>query len=84
LPETGYGDSAIYIKERDSKHVTAELQVLVVVNAQISTTRATISPTTVGEQMQTLEVLCGQLEMLAVISEPGCSQMRLGSEKPQS
>jgi len=34
--------------------------------------------------MQTLDIVRGQLEMPVVTSRPGSSEMRLGSEKPQS
>jgi hypothetical protein len=39
------------------KYRTAELKVLAVVKPQIDTTAATPSPTTVGEHMQTLEII---------------------------
>jgi len=63
---------------------TAELKVPAVVTPRIDTTAASASPTTAGEHMQTLDIVRGQLEMLAVTSQPGSSQMRLRSEKPQS
>jgi len=34
--------------------------------------------------MQTLDIASGQEQMLAVNSQPGSTQMRVGSEKPQS
>jgi hypothetical protein len=66
------------------KDGTAELKVRVVVNYQMDTTAATPSPTIFGEHLQTLGIISGQLHMLAVTCRPGSSQMRLGSEKPQS
>jgi len=66
------------------KYGTTKLKVPVVVEPQIDTTAATPSPTTFGEQMQTLDIVRGQSPMKAVTSRPGSSQMRLGSEKPQS
>ena len=44
---------------------------------------ATPSPTTFGELMQTLDDIPGQSQMPQVTTWPGCSHMRLGSEKPQ-
>jgi hypothetical protein len=66
------------------KYGTAELKVRAVVNHQIDMTAAIPSPTTFGEQLQTLEIISGQSHMLAVTCRPGSSQMRLGSETPQS
>jgi len=66
------------------KYGTDELKVPAVIKPQIDTTAARPSPTTVGEHMQTFEIVRGQSEMLVVSSLPGSSQMRLGSEKPQS
>jgi len=84
LTQPGWGDPANYICERDMKYGTAKLKVLTVVNHQIDPIAATPSPTTFGEHMQTLEIVSGQSQMPAVTSRPGSSQMRLGSEKPQS
>jgi len=63
---------------------TAELLVPAVVKPQIDSTTATPSLITVGEHMQTPEIFRGQSGMPAVTSQPGSSQMRLGSEKPES
>jgi len=84
LTQPGWGDAANYFRERDMRYGTAELMVLAVVKPQIDSTTATPSPITVGEHMQTPEIVRGQSEMPAVTSQPGSSQMRLGSEKPQS
>jgi hypothetical protein len=66
------------------RYETAELTVPVVVKPQIDTTTATSSPITVGEYIQTPEIVRGQSVMPAVTSRSGGSQMGLGSEKPQS
>ena len=84
LTQPGWGDAANYFRERDMRYGTAELKVPAVVKPQIETTAATPSPITVGDHMQTPEIVRGQSEMPAETSRPGCSQMRLGSEKPQS
>jgi len=66
------------------RYGTAQLKGPAIVKPQIDTNTATPSPMTVGEHMQTAEIVRGQSEMPAVTSRPGSSQMRLGSEKPQS
>jgi len=66
------------------KYGTTELKVPAVVKPQIDTTAATPLPTTFGEHMQTLDMVRGQSPMTAVTSQPGSSQMRLGSGKPES
>jgi hypothetical protein len=45
------------------KYGTAELMVLAVVKPQMETTAATPSPITVGEHMQTPEIVSGKSEM---------------------
>jgi len=84
LTQPGWGDAANYFRERDMNYGTTKLKVPAVVKPQIDTTAATPSPTTFGEHMQTLDIVRGQSLMTAVTSRPGSSQMRLGSEKPQS
>jgi len=66
------------------KYGTAELNVPAVVNHQIDPIAATPSPTTFGEHMEIIEIFSGQSLMRAVTCRPGSTQMRLGSEKPQS
>ena len=84
LTQPGWGDAANYFRERDMRYGTAELKVPAVVKPQIETTAATPSPITVGEHMQTPEIVRGQSEMPAVTSRPGSIPMRLGFEKPQA
>jgi hypothetical protein len=84
LTQPGWGEAANYFRERDMRYGTAELKVPAVVKPQIDSTTATPSSITVREHMQTPEIVPGQSEMPAVTSRPGSSQMRLGSEKPQS
>jgi len=84
LAQQGWGDAANYFCERDMWYGTAELMVPAVVKPQIDSATTTPSPITVGEYMQTPEIVRGQSEMPAVTSRPGGSQMRLGSKKPQS
>jgi len=84
LTQQGWGDGANYLRERDMKYGTTELKVPAVVKPQIDTTAATPSPTTFGEHIQTIEIVRGQSPMTAVTSRTRSSQIRLGSEKPQS
>jgi len=84
LTQPGWGDAANYYRERDMMYTTTELKVAAVVKPQIDTTAATPLPTTVGEYMQTLDIVRGQSPMMAVTTRPARSHMRLGSEEQQS
>jgi hypothetical protein len=84
LAPPGWEDAANYVCERDMIYGTAVLKVPAVVKPQIDRTAATPSPIIVGEHMQTPLIVQEQSEMPAVTSWPGSSQMRLGSENPQS
>jgi len=84
LTQPGCGDATNYLSERDMKYGNTEWRVPAGVKHQIDTTAATPSSTTFGEHMQTLDIVRGESPMTAVTSRPGSSQMRLGSEKPQS
>jgi len=84
LTQLGLGDAANYFGEKDVKYGTAELKVPAVVNPQMDTTGATPSPPRFGEHMQTLDIFRRQSQMAPVTSPPGCTQWRLGSQKPQS
>jgi len=57
LTQQGWGDAANYFRERDMRYGTAKLKVPAVVKPQIDTTTATPSPITVGEHMQTPEIV---------------------------
>ena len=57
LTQPRWGDAANYFRERDMRYGTAELKVLAVVKPQIDTTTATPSLITVGEHMQTPEIV---------------------------
>jgi len=57
LTQPGWGDAANYFHERDMRYGTAELKVPAVVKPQIEPTAATPSPMTVGEHMQTPEIV---------------------------
>jgi len=83
LTQPGWGNAANYFCERYMRYGTAELMVPAVIKPHIDSTTATPSPITVGEHMQTPDIVRGQSEMPAVTPRPGSSQMSLGSEKPQ-
>jgi hypothetical protein len=75
---------ADYVRERDMKYGMIELMVSAVLKSNTDMTVPTPSPTTLGELMQTLDIDPRLLQMPKVTSRPGSSQIRLGSEKPQT
>jgi len=79
LTQPGWGDAANLFYERDMKDGTAELKFPAVVKPEIDMTAATPSLTTFGELMQTLDIVWRQSQIPAVTSQPGSTQMRLGS-----
>jgi hypothetical protein len=52
-------DAAYNLCERDKQYMTAELKVLAVINRKIDMIAGTLSPTTFGEHLQTLELVSG-------------------------
>jgi hypothetical protein len=68
LTQPGWRDAANYFHERDMRYGTGKLKVPAVGKPQIDTTAATPSLITVGEHMQTPEIVRGQSEMPAVTS----------------
>jgi hypothetical protein len=82
--QPGWRDAANYLCVMDMKYGTVELKVPAVVRPRIGMTVATPSLTTFGELMQALDIVRRHLLMPAVTTQPGSSQMRPGSEKPQS
>jgi len=55
--QPGWGDTANYFRERDTKYGMTELRVPAVVTPPTDTTAATPSPTTFGEHMQVLDIV---------------------------
>ena len=84
LTQPGWGDAADYFRERDMKYGMTELKVPALLKSHTDSTAATPSPTTLGELMQTLDIVPGQSQMPQVTSRQGRSQMMLGSEKPHA
>ena len=83
LTQPGCGDAANCTCEWVVKYGTAELKVPAVVKPQIDITTATLPQRTIGELIQTVEIVRWQSKMPAGTSHPGSSQMRLDLEKPQ-
>jgi Uri superfamily endonuclease len=84
LTKLGWWDVANYFGERGMTYGTTEVKVPAVVKPQIDMTAATPYPTTFGEHMRTVDIVCGQLQLSAVTSRPGSRQMRQSSEKTKS
>jgi hypothetical protein len=82
--QPGWGDVTNYFGARDMKYEKTELKIPAVGKPQTDSTAATPSWTKFGELMQALVIIPGQSELPQVTSRLGCSQMRLGSEKPQA
>jgi hypothetical protein len=68
LMQPGWGDAANYFEESDMKYATAEWNVPVFVKHSVNMTAATPSLTTLGEHMQTLEIVSRQWHIPAVTS----------------
>jgi len=84
LTQPGWGYTADYFCEKDVKYGMTELKVSAVVKPKPDTTAPTLSPTTCGELMQTLDIIPRQSQIPHVMSRPGNNQIRLGSEKTQT
>jgi len=65
------------------KYGMVELMFPAVVKPQTDKTAATLSQTTFGELRQTPDSIPGYFRMPQRTSQPGSSQIRLASEKPQ-
>jgi hypothetical protein len=79
-----WGDPADYCRERDMKYRMTKLMVLAVRKPQTHSNAATPVLTTFGKLLQTVHIVAGQSQMPQGTSQPASSQMRLGSENPQS
>jgi len=80
----GLGYAADNVGECNKKHRIAELKVPAVVTPQMELVATTPAPKSFGERMETLDIVPGYSQMPQRESPPRCSQMRLGSGKPQS
>jgi len=84
LTQPGWGDAADYIRVRDGKYGTTELNVPAVVQCHTADDVALSMPTTFGEPMETLDSIRGELQMPQVTSPPGSTHMRRDSREPQT
>ena len=82
--QPGWGDPADYFHESNMKCGITELNVPAVIQPHMVDDAASSTPTTSGEPIETLDSVPGKTQMPEVISQPGCSGMRLGSRKPQT
>jgi len=82
MTQPGWGDAADNFDERDEKYRTTALRVPAVIELQMDDGAAT--PITFGECMECFDIVPGISQMPQGTSHPGCSQMRVGSGKPQS
>ena len=84
LTQPRWGDAADYFRKRDKKHGMPELKVPAVIKSQMDNVAVAPPPTTVGELLETLEIVPGISRMLQCTPRPGSSHMRVGSGKPKS
>ena len=84
LTQPGWGDMAEYIRERDKKYETTELNVLAVIQPQMPDDAPSSVQTTFGEPMETLDCVHGKLQMPQVTSRPGSSHITIVLRKPQT
>jgi hypothetical protein len=75
---------AMYFCESVVMYGTAELMVAAVFMPPTGMTASIPTLTTLGEDMQTLDIVSGQFQMLQRTSQPRSYQMRQGSEIPHS
>jgi len=84
LTQPRWEDAADYLCERDEKCGTSELRVPAVVQPQTNDHAQAPPLTTIGERMESLDIVPGISQRPQRTSRPGGSHIRLGSVKPQS
>ena len=84
LTQPGWEDAADYFSERDKKYGTFELRVPAVIQPQTNDDAPASPLTTIGELMESVDVVTRKSQRLQGTSQPGSSHIRLGSVKPQS
>jgi hypothetical protein len=84
LTQPGWQDAADYFCEQDKKYGTSEFRVKVVIQPQTNDDALAPPPTTIGELMETLDIIPGISQKPQGTSRPGSSHIRQGSVKPQS
>jgi len=83
LAEQDWGDTADWFRNSDKKHVTTEFNISAVVQSPSEDDAHSSGPLTVGEPMETVDIIPRKSQMLQLTSQPGNWHMRLGSRKPQ-
>jgi hypothetical protein len=84
LTQPGWEDAADYFCERDTKYGTSELMITAVIQPQTNDDILASPPTTIGELMESLEIIPGISQRPQGTSRPGSSHIRQRSVKPQS
>jgi len=84
LTQPGWEDAADYFCQRDKKYGTFELRVPAVVQPQTYDDALAPPPTTVGELMESLDIVPGISQRQQWTSRPGSIDIRLGLGNPQS
>jgi len=84
LTQPRWGDMANNYRERDKQYRMTGLKVPAVIRSQMDQVVAAPSLTTFGELIETLDIVPGISRMPQDTSQPGSSQMGLGSGKPHS
>jgi hypothetical protein len=84
LTQLGWEDAADYFCEREMKYGTTELRVPAVVQPQTNHDAPAPLPATVGELIESLDIVPGISQRPQETSRPGSSHIKLGSVKPQS
>jgi hypothetical protein len=84
LTKPGWQDAADYFHERDKKYGTTEIRVPAVFQLQKNDDVPAPPTATIGELMESLDIVPGISQGPQGTSPPGSSHIRLGSVKPQS
>jgi len=82
--QSGWGDAANIVIERDKKYGMAELTVQAVVNSQMDDVPAPPAPTTFADLNETHDNVSRVSHISQGTSRPGSSHIRQRSGKPQS
>jgi hypothetical protein len=84
LTQAGWKDTANYCPEYNKMHTTSELRVLAVLQPQTDDDAVAPEHTECGELMACLDIAPRISQMLQGTCQPGSSEIRLDSGKPQS
>jgi len=84
LTQPGWEDAADYFPEQEKKYGTSGLKVQAVGQPQTNDDAQAPPPTTFGELMESFDIVPGISPRPEATSQPGSSDIRLGSVNPQS